>query len=344
MTPIKYRNYIPIAITLILVIVAFLIVRPLLISIFLGGLLAYLLYPLHRTILKKIKNKTLSSLIICSLVVLVVVVPGFFFVRTLVSESYVLYLLVKQRLAVGIFEGCTHNICQVVESFSQTPGVQFQIQEATKFVTDWIIRTGSNALVTVPRILLNLLVMFFTLFYFLNDGKAFMLKLEGYFSYQHKKYLMIIKRLKEIVDGVVYGYLFVALLQGALGALGFFIFGVPSPIFWGVVMAFLALIPLLGTGAIWGPAAAILFLNGLFQNSNSLVFKGIGLLIYSVIFVASLDNFIRPKLIGDKAKVHPALVLVGIFGGILFFGPLGVIVGPLILSLTAVSLETYIRN
>ena len=107
-------------------------------------------------------------------------------------------------------------------------------------------------------------------------------------------------------------------------------------------MAFLALIPYIGTGVIWVPAALFIFLDGVFQNSTPLILKGVGLFLYCLVFVASSDNILRPKLIGDKAKVHPVIILVGILGGMALFGVIGVLVGPLILSLTSVLVESYL--
>jgi len=179
------------------------------------------------------------------------------------------------------------------------------------------------------------------MFYFLKDSESLLKKTRKLFSKHKKKYDLILDRLKEITHGIVFGYFFVAIIQGTLGALGFFLFGIHSPIFWGLVMAFLALIPYLGTGIIWIPASLILILDGIFQNSNSTLFRGIGLLIYSFVFVASLDNFLKPIMIGDKAKVHPAIVMLGIFGGLFMFGPLGVFIGPLVLSLTIVLIDAY---
>ena len=210
-------------------------------------------------------------------------------------------------------------------------------------LTNFVISKGSDFLLSVPRIVLNLFVIFFTLFYFLIDGKKFLKEIGHHLSLGKKKYFMILERLKEIVGGVVFGYLLVALIQGALGGLGFWIFGIPSPIFWGLIMAFLALIPLIGTGVVWVPASAILLLDGIFQDSNTLIFKAIGLFVYSFIFVSSLDNVIRPKLMSGKAKVHPVIILLGILGGLFLLGPLGVIFGPLILSLTVVLVDLY-RN
>lgn len=217
----------------------------------------------------------------------------------------------------------------------------FQLQEGLKLITNFIIQKGSAIIISVPKVLLNLFVVFFTLFFFLKDGRSFMSRLAHFLSMKEKKYLFIVSRLKEIVHGLIYGYLLVAVIQGILGGLGFLIFGVQSPLFWGVVMAFLALIPSLGTGLIWFPASLILFLNGIFQNSTGLMVRGILLFVYSLVIVSGIDNILKPKLVGGKAKIHPGIIMVGIFGGILVFGAWGVFLGPLILSLTTVFIDVF---
>lgn len=161
---------------------------------------------------------------------------------------------------------------------------------------------------------------------------------------QKKEYAYILSRLSEIVHGVVYGYLMIALIQGGLGALGFFIFGVTSPIFWGLIMALFALIPILGTGVVWIPASLILFFDGMIQSSNWLMFKGVGLFLYGILIISTIDNILKPKLISEKAKVHPVIIMIGVFGGLLLFGPLGVIIGPLVLAMTQVVFETYLNK
>ena len=171
-----------------------------------------------------------------------------------------------------------------------------------------------------------------------------MKRLSQFLSMKEKKYTFVINRLKEITQGIIYGYLLIALIQGALGALGFLIFGVSSPLFWGLLMVFLSLIPSLGTGLVWLPASIILILDGVFQDSNILIIKGIGLLVYSALIVGGIDNILKPKLVSDKAKIHPAIVMVGILGGIFFFGMWGVVLGPLILSLTSVLMDAFILH
>ena len=344
MNKIGFKDYVPVILFVILVFLSYLVLEPFLLSIFVGALLAYITYPIYKRLDSRIKSPTLGALLICILVLIVIIIPSIFFVNGLIQESYSIYILSKQKLSIGLFSDCQNSFCQMIKSFSNDPQINYQFQEGFKSVTTWVIQKGSAFLVSIPAILLNLFVMFFTLFYFLKEGTFFINNIFHYIGMRKKRYLKIIGRLKEVIHSIIYGYLLVALMQGFFGTVGFFIFGVSSPLFWGAMMAILALIPFIGTGVIWVPAAVIIFLQGIFQDTNILVYKGIGLFVFCFIFVSSLDNFIRPKLIGDRAKIHPAIIMVGIFGGIVMVGPIGLVVGPLILSLTAIIIQEYIKN
>lgn len=331
----NYRKYVPIIVLIFFLVISFLIIKPFLIALFLGALFAYVTYPFYDILKNKIKE-SIAAFLILFLVLLIIVVPTIFFVEALVSQSYTFYFFMKEKLTVGIFDGCTHDFCKFIGNLASQPDLALQIDSGLESFTNWIISKGTNFLRSIPGLIINLFVMLFSMFYFLKDGNKLIKSSEKYLGFKKKDFKKIRVRLNEIVNGVVFGYLVVAFIQGALGAIGFFIFGVSSPLFWGLLMAFLALIPYIGTGVIWGPAALFLVFDGIIQNSNSLILKGIGLAIYSIIFVSSLDNLIRPYLVGDKAKIHPAVAMLGILGGLFLFGPIGVILGPLLLSLTLV--------
>jgi predicted PurR-regulated permease PerM len=141
-------------------------------------------------------------------------------------------------------------------------------------------------------------------------------------------------RTRDVITAVLYGQLLIAVLQGLVGGLGFLIFGIENPVFWGFTMGVLSFIPLLGPPAVWLPAAIYLIYAG------NLV-SGIGLIIYGVVIVMNIDNFLKPKLIGGKSGMHPIVVLVGILGGITLFGFAGFIIGPIILALALLIIKFY---
>ncbi len=340
----SYKYYIPFILFGILLVLSFFIIKPLLLAIIFGALLAYIFHPLYLYIADKVNSKLTASFIVCALVFLLVVIPGTLIMKTLVQESYVLYLLGKQKLAIGVFNNCDNSFCIALQNLGDNPEIRYQVQEILKVATNWVIQKGSDFVISLPRVALNLFVLLFTMFYFLKDGKIFVNHVGRFLSVREENYNYFVKRLREIIHGVVFGYLIVALIQGAIGAIGFYFFGISSPLFWGLVMAFFALFPYLGTFVIWFPASIILLLDGIFQNSGTLIFKGIGLFLYGVLVISTIDNILKPKLMGDKAKIHPAITLLGIIGGVFIFGPLGIIVGPLILSITTVFIDLYLHR
>ncbi len=340
----QYAEYVPIVLFVLLAVLSLLIIQPFLVFIGMGALLAYLTYPLYRELVRKVKRTGLAAFVMCVIVLLILLIPSAFFVNSLVQESFNLVLIVKGSLAEGLFSSCENRFCQAVESVTTNPQFIAYIQEIAKSVTQGIVQLGSRLLIAVPQTVLELFVLFFTMFYFLKDGRRFLYWLKYHLGFGKGKYSHVLTRLKQILHGVIYGYFMIALIQGAVGAVGFYLFGISSPLFWGLLMGLLALIPFLGTGTVWLPAAIILFLRGLFSGSTVLLLKGVGLALYGIFVISMVDNVLRPKLMGEKAQIHPAVIMLGIFGGILFLGPLGVIFGPLILSMTLVFFNTFIST
>ncbi len=339
----RYKGYIPLVLFLIMLLVSYFIVKPFLLALFFGLLLGYIVHPLYRFLEKKVRNSTLAALLICLLVFMIVLVPLAFVFKTLVQESYVVFISVKQKLATGIFQNCYNQFCQQLQQWGKDPVVSGKVQEIAKGITNWIVQEGQELLFRVPTMVSNFIVILFTMFYTLKDGPAWRQRMITYFNIHTQKYLQFTSRIKEVVHGVVYGYILIALIQGLLGGIGFFFFGLNSPIFWGLVMAFLALIPYLGTWLVWAPAATFLLLEGIFQDSTILLWKGIGLFFYGLVVVSSIDNLLRPKLVSKAAKIHPLVILVGALGGVFSLGAAGVFVGPIMLSLLQVVLEVFLQ-
>jgi predicted PurR-regulated permease PerM len=144
----------------------------------------------------------------------------------------------------------------------------------------------------------------------------------------------IFKQFAEFTHATVYGQFIVALAQGAVATIAYFAFGISSPLVWGLLTAFFALIPFIGTGIIWIPMGITLLIN-------AEIARGIGLLLVGVLIISSIDNFMKPRIIGKRTRLHPVLVLVGVVGGLLAMGLIGIVVGPLIISLLISFIEVY---
>ncbi len=337
---ISYRDYVPIAVFAVLLVLSVIIIRPLFISLFLGGILAFAVHPLYRRM--KFKNRNLAAILMCVLVLVILIVPAIFMIKSLVQESYQLYQFARENVSPSFLADCPSWWCEAVQKVIHNDAVRGQIKTLGIDVSGWLIGKGSALLVSIPKLFLHLFIIFFTLFYFLKDGENLVAVIGEHLQLRRGEYSFIIQRLQEILSGIVYGYLLIGLIQGVLGALGFFLFGISSPLFWGMVMGFLALIPFLGAGLVWLPAEIFLVVQGILQDSSLGIVQGIGLALYGLFIVSGVDNVLRPKLMGSKAKIHPAIILLGIFGGVFTLGAIGVILGPLVLSLTVVLMEVFL--
>ena len=146
----------------------------------------------------------------------------------------------------------------------------------------------------------------------------------------------IIRRLSLAVNGVIKGSLFIALVQGTMMGIGLWIFGIPNPALWGVVAAMCAMIPSIGTALVSVPAIIYLFYTG-----NTV--PAIGLLVWATVAVGLIDNFLSPYIVGSKINIPPLFILFSVLGGIAFLGPVGILIGPLSISLLYTLISIY-RN
>ena len=151
----------------------------------------------------------------------------------------------------------------------------------------------------------------------------------------------VFKKLNDMAYAVIYGSIIIAIIQGALGGIGFLMFGLPSPILWGIVMMFASLIPYVGSSLIWLPASLILIFSGYVNSDSTLMVKGILFILYGVFIIGTIDNILKPKIIGDKGGLHPVLVLLGVVGGLNLLGFIGVIIGPIVLAMLVTFIGIY---
>jgi len=179
------------------------------------------------------------------------------------------------------------------------------------------------------------------MFFLFRDGEIFIDKIERIMPLKDKYRKHVFKRLNNMAYAVIYGTIIIAIIQGTLGGIGFLIFGLSSPLLWGVVMMFAALIPYIGSSIIWFPASLILIFSGYLNLETTLIIKGILLMLYGIFVVGTIDNILKPKIIGDKGGLHPVLVLLGVVGGLSFIGFIGVIIGPIILAMLVTFIKIY---
>ncbi len=299
-----------------------------------GALLAGIFTPLNNFISKKFKDgSNIPSLISTVLVALIIILP-FITILSLLFQETQGFL---EKIKTAEFYENDKAIQYVARKLNIGTEDLFssQIAPTVRNVGEFITSNIATFLSNAANLVVNFFLLLLTIFYMLKDGKRLAKFLIDSSPLETSEEMNLYKTFKESGRAVLYGTLINAGIQGFLGGLGFLMFNLSSPIIWGFVMAFFALIPMLGPYLIFVPAAAYMFLQGK-------LWVAIVFLLYNVIIVSSVDNVLKPKLIGDKIKIHPFFVLISVLGGIKIFGVIGLVYGPLIASIFISLIKNYI--
>ena len=322
-----------------------------LIIILLGSMVvAYLIYPLYRWLLRKTKRETLSSLTTIFIMVMVLVIPAVFMVNAFIREAWNLYLYAQKFLnsdtsGTSVKLICENNpLCGVFSSlgFGEDNFLQlFSIALEKMFNT--LNNVIFETLASIPQIFFNFFIALFLIHYFLKDGKSVIRYVKSIIPLDARHVSILTTRFSDVSYAVIYGNIVVAVLQGALTSLGFFIFSAPSPIIWGFVTVFTSLVPFLGAAFVWVPACVFLIISGYNSGDSFLIINGAGLALFGFFIISGIDNIIKPKLIGNRADLHPALVLIGVIGGLGTLGFIGLLIGPVVVALATTGIS-ILRN
>lgn len=289
--------------------------------------------PIYILLVKKTRP-AVASLITCMLIFIILFVPIILFVRILSKEAYDLYLLGKSAVLSDqikdFFASSTilERANLVLSNYNlEFTGEQFNnaISELGKVVGLFLYQQASAIASNVLKFLIYFFFMLLITYYLLIDGKklvSFIVDLSPLPDDQDEK---LIQKFKDIARAVLVGNGLGGLIQGTLGGIVFSLFGFQSSFLWGVIMALLAFLPILGVGAVFIPAAIYLFIKG--RIAAALFF-----IIFYIVLSGCIEYIFKPKLVGKRVKMHTLLVLLSIMGGLKLFGILGIIYGPLVVT------------
>ena len=306
---------------------------PFLIPICWAAVFVIVFYPLYIKIERWIKSPGLRALIVTALIVILIISPAVYMGIALVQE------------AIGMFESFTAWVdagkLDQIFNFKDSP-IYAVIQEKlsnyidlSQFDPKVIIANGLKSisgialsqatavLTNAGKFLFQFWLMIFLMFFLFRDGHALFEQIKAVIPMSPDKTDYTVTHLRHIIESTMYGGVVVSLLQGFLGGMMFWILGLPSPIFWGAVMAFLAFLPIIGPFIIYIPAGLILIFTGA-------PVKGIILIVVGAVVVSQIDNFLRPLWVSGKTGMHTMVLFVSIMGGVSMFGLLGVVLGPFV--------------
>ncbi len=313
----------------ILAVLSFLLLKPILMAIIFGFLLVFIFAPLYNLVHKKIKSKNLSASLITVLLSLIVVLPLAFLMPSIISETIKLFTLAQQIDLVTPLK----NLFSAFSSSELSAQVDSMVHSFVTRITTGMVNSLSDFLVNLPNMALQFTVVLFTFFFVLRDKVEFMEYVRSVLPFPKEVCERLIKATRDVTSSVLYGQVIIGLIQGLLAGTGFFLFGVSNPLLLMILAIAAGILPIIGPVLVWVPVAIYLLVSG-----NS--FSAIGVTIFGIAS-SIIDNFLRPVLVSRRIKMNSLLVLIGMIGGLILFGVMGIVLGPLIIAYLIIFLEIY---
>lgn len=320
------------------------ILSPYVHTIILTILLGTVFKPIHRRIRERVGQRdNLAAFISCILLTIVVVLPLTLILLSLIRQGIQSFHAISEWIEAGKFSQLMElpwvaKIVALIDKYMPHVDVKnFKIDKSllnvSASISRWLINQGGNLVGNVTAIIAKFGLMIFIFFFLIRDSRELVKAVLHLSPLSASQEDQIIEKVKSVARSALLGTFITMVAQGAAGGLAFWIAGLPG-LFWGIMMAFASLIPIVGTMLIWGPAAVYLVLAGKWGYA-------IFVFLWCAVVVGSIDQFVRPLFMKGSADMSTILIFFAILGGINYFGLIGLLYGPLIFGLTMVILYIY---
>lgn len=312
----------------ILLVAFWLMLKPFLTYILFAIIIAFSLHPLQQKISSRI-NSTVSAFLLMVFVVVAAIVPVGFAAAAIVSDA--------QDIVsdINTTEIDTRGMEDYVkQKTGQEIDVESSLDSAVRDFTSTTFGSFSQVFNLLTEVSIGITLMLFLVFYFLRDGKAMAGRTKELVPLGPEVTAKLYENINKTTWAVIRGHVLVALIQGIVGGIGLFLVGIPNFLFWTFVMILFGFVPLIGSVIVWGPASLYLFMTGE-------PFRGTVLALYGLVIVSLTDNVVRPLVVDQKAELHPAVIIIGVIGGLYLFGAAGLFFGPIILGILKAVLRAY---
>lgn len=334
----QVRWWVLLFVTVIALYLCWLMVQPFIGVLAWATVLVIVFYPIHRRLVQRTKRPALSALLSCILVILTILVPVVLLTVAVLNEfsgatqnlqASIVYLLDPNSPVTGRLLRWAGNYVDI----EQIRSGQY-LTEQLKGVSGQIAGRTLGIIGGVVGAIVQMFFVIFTMYYLFRDGDRIFNAVRDALPLERKQAVAIMERAGDVIGASVYGVLAIAVIQGALGGLAFWVLRVPSALVWGVVMTFLSMIPMLGAFLVWVPAAIYLAATGHYV-------KAVLLVLWGTLVIGMIDNFLRPKLVGSRTKLHELLIFFAVLGGLQVFGVLGIVMGPVVLAVTMTLINIF---
>lgn len=323
------------------------LIKPLAVPLMWSILFSYFAYPLYKYLHARIfkgRFKNVAAAISTGVILVFIAIPLLLLAMFVTREGI---RMSRQLMSSGLLSGSYADLINTIKELpifggfvneldliTELPIVDALIRDGAQFATSFLGAVSSQIFDSLLKLLFILLIVSITSFFLVRDGEAMINYTSELLPLRESERKGFVRRTAVMLRAVVCGIIMTAALQGTLGGLGWWYVGLPHPVFFGSCMFMTAMIPFVGTPAVWLPGACALFIDG--DVSGCVI-----LLLWGLLVVSSIDNIIKPIFISEGSKIHMLLVFIGLFGGLYAWGFLGVFVGPLLLSLALFVLDIY---
>jgi predicted PurR-regulated permease PerM len=313
----------------------FRIITPFLTSLGWAAVLAIFVYPWHARLIPRYghtRAATLSTL----LVTVLLVGPGLLVLTAFVQESSAAIADVDRDEFAGQLAGLEQawNRLRVLIPGAQTLDLRSLLDEVIRRTGGFLAGRVGQLLADIVVLFFQLFVTLFALFFFLRDADTIMREVRRALPFEDLRRERMIRQTRDMISTSIGAGIMIASLQGLVGGVIFAALGLAAPLFWGVMMGFLALLPLVGTWLVWLPAAVWLFTTGHVVKAVILAVLGLGL-------VSTIDNILRPAILAGRTQMNGLLMFISLLGGVAVFGLLGLVLGPLVTAIITGLFDAY---
>jgi len=315
-------------------------IKSFIMAILLAGIFSALIHPFFRRLSKRMGDRHTTAAVVTLLIVVLII---------LLPLSGLFAVITSQAIKVG--QTATPWVQQQLESemaFSDwMQGLPFYdtidpyrdviFEKAGKLVesaSSFLISGLQEAAKGTVNFIFMLFIMLYTMFFFLLDGPQLLEKMLFYLPLENEDERRLLERFTSVTRATIKGTAVIGVIQGTAAGIALAVVGIPSAVFWGTVMTVLSIIPGIGTALVWLPAAILLAAQGQWG-------KAIGLTLFCGLVVGSVDNLLRPRLVGKDSEMHDLMILISTLGGIAFFGLVGFIIGPIVAALFVTVWDMY---
>ncbi len=315
-------------------------IRAFLMAIFLAGIFSALAYPIFVRLKRRLGGRqNIAAVTTLLIIVVVVMLPLGTLTGVVTNQAIKVGQTIKPWIQKQISQpDAISKLLANIPFYKDILPYKKQILqkggEAIGSVSKFLIDSLSSGAIGAVQFLFTLAILLYTMYFFLLDGPKLLERILYYLPLEDQDESLLLEKFTSVTRATLKGTLVIGLLQGSLCGLSFWVVGIPSAVFWGTIMAVLSIIPSVGAALIWIPAAVFLAAAGGY-------FKALGLALFCGLVAGSVDNVLRPILVGRDTQMHELMILFSTLGGIMMFGVVGMIIGPIVAALFVTLWEIY---